>query len=96
MPGARCVNADTFVDDFAIINTGATVDHDCSIGTWSHVGPGVNLAGEVHIGQGAFIGTGASVIPKPGLAIGRWWAPALLSFAICRRKRFLRACPREN
>ena len=60
MPGA-CINADTIISDFAIINTNASVDHDCSIGTAAHIAPGVSLSGSVKIGSFSLIGTGSSV-----------------------------------
>ncbi|CAK0752012.1 PglD_N domain-containing protein [Gammaproteobacteria bacterium] len=45
-----------------IVNTGATVDHDCVLEDGVHVCPGVNLAGEVHVGRKSWIGIGSSVI----------------------------------
>jgi len=51
-----------------IVNTAASVDHDCSLGAFAHVCPGAQLAGEVVVGTRAFIGTGAVVIP--GITIG--------------------------
>lgn len=51
-----------------IINTGARVDHDCSIDAHAHIAPGVTLSGNVHVGNGAHIGTGASVIQ--GVEVG--------------------------
>ncbi len=69
MPGAS-INVDTIVADGAIINTGATVDHDCRIGAYAHLGPGTNLAGTVVVGEGAFLGAGCCVIP--GCAVGAW------------------------
>lgn len=47
-----------------IVNTGATVDHDCRLGDGCHVGPGAHLAGEIVVGASAFIGTGATVLPR--------------------------------
>ena len=52
----------------AIINTGARVDHDCSIQPHAHVAPGVTLSGNVHVGEWAHIGTGASIVQ--GIKIG--------------------------
>ncbi len=51
-----------------ILNTGARVDHDCSIEAHVHIAPGVTLSGNVHIGEGAHIGTGASIIQ--GITVG--------------------------
>lgn len=46
-----------------IINTGATVDHECWLGDGVHIAPGAHLAGCVEIGDMAMIGTGAVVLP---------------------------------
>lgn len=51
-----------------IVNTAATVDHDCQIGDHVHLAPGVTLSGEVKIGNTSHIGTGATVIQ--GIKIG--------------------------
>lgn len=67
MPGA-IVNAGTEVGDGAIINTNASVDHDCLIGAFSHIAPGVTIAGSVRIGKEVLIGVGARIIP--GVTIG--------------------------
>lgn len=45
----------------AIINTGASVDHDCSLGDAVHVSPGAHLAGEVCLGDRSWMGIGSSV-----------------------------------
>lgn len=47
-----------------IVNTKASVDHDCIIGNGAHIAPGATLAGEVSVGEFAFIGTGAVVLPR--------------------------------
>jgi len=51
-----------------IINTRASVDHDCRIGESVHVAPGVTLSGSVIVGDRSHIGTGATVIQ--GIKIG--------------------------
>lgn len=51
-----------------IINTRASVDHDCIIGDHVHISPGVTLSGGVDIGAGSHIGTGATLIQ--GISIG--------------------------
>ncbi len=63
MAGA-VINACAQIGDLVIINTGATVDHDCVIGTGCHVAPGSTLAGNVTVGAGAFLGIGTRVIPQ--------------------------------
>ena len=51
-----------------IINTGAIVEHDCSIGKFSHIAPGAVLAGNVSIGSGCMIG--ANAVIKQGVKVG--------------------------
>ena len=52
----------------SIVNTRASVDHDCKIGETVHIAPGVTLSGNVRVGDRAHIGTGAVVIQ--GISIG--------------------------
>jgi UDP-perosamine 4-acetyltransferase len=58
------VNADTVVEDLVIVNTGATIDHDCRIGEAAHIGPRCALAGNVHVGERSLLGVGCAVIPE--------------------------------
>lgn len=53
-----------------IINTGASIDHECEIGDYVHISPHATLCGNVTIGEGAWIGAGATVIQ--GVKIGCW------------------------
>jgi len=46
----------------AIINTLASVDHDCLIADYAHIAPGATLCGGVTVGQNSIIGAGATVI----------------------------------
>ncbi len=47
-----------------IINTSASVDHECILGNGVHIGPGAKLAGCVEIGDYSFIGTNATILPN--------------------------------
>ena len=58
------------IGELSIINTSASIDHDCFVGRLCHIAPGSHLAGNVRVGEGAFIGIGASVVP--GVQIGEW------------------------
>jgi acetyltransferase-like isoleucine patch superfamily enzyme len=62
------VNSGTRVGRGAILNTGASIDHDCELGDFVHVAPGARLAGGVRIGAHAHIGIGSCVIQN--LVIG--------------------------
>lgn len=52
----------------AIINTGAIIEHDTTIGQHTHIAPGATICGGVTVGNGCHIGAGATIIP--GLTIG--------------------------
>lgn len=56
------VQAGSYIADNTIVNTGATVDHDCQISTHCHIAPGVTLSGGVSLAEGCHVGTGAQVI----------------------------------
>ncbi len=60
-PGVR-------IGENSIINTKASIDHDCSIGADTHIAPGVTMGGDVSVGCGTFIGMGAVILP--GVHIG--------------------------
>ena len=65
-----CINADTRIGFHCIINTNASIDHDCCLEDYVHISPNAVLAGNVLVKEGAHIGIGASVIQ--GVIIGRW------------------------
>jgi sugar O-acyltransferase (sialic acid O-acetyltransferase NeuD family) len=46
-----------------IVNTAASVDHECVVGDGVHVGPGATVCGQVTIGDRTFVGAGAVVLP---------------------------------
>lgn len=56
------------IGENTVINTRASIDHDCHIGAHAFVSPGVILCGEVRVGERAFIGAGAVILP--GIEIG--------------------------
>lgn len=53
-----------------IINTGASVDHECVIEDFVHISPHSTLCGNVSVGEGTWIGAGSVVLP--GVRIGKW------------------------
>jgi sugar O-acyltransferase (sialic acid O-acetyltransferase NeuD family) len=53
-----------------IVNIGCTIGHDCLLEDFSTVAPGVNISGNVRIGQGTDVGTGSKIIQ--GVTIGAW------------------------
>ncbi|OCZ92312.1 hypothetical protein A7P25_22485 [Achromobacter xylosoxidans] len=52
----------------SVINTRASIDHDCQVGPHVFVGPGATLCGNVHLQARCFIGAGATLLP--GVQIG--------------------------
>ena len=62
------VAPDARIGPLTILNGNCNIDHDCVLGEAVQFGPGVMLAGVVRVGDEAFIGVGATVMP--GLSIG--------------------------
>jgi sugar O-acyltransferase (sialic acid O-acetyltransferase NeuD family) len=58
------------VRPFTTLNLACTVGHDSVLGDYVTVSPGVNLSGNVRVGQGTDVGTGSKVIQ--GISIGEW------------------------
>ena len=67
MAGA-IIQADVVIGENSIINTRASVDHDCQLGCDVHVAPGATLCGGVFLADRVFVASGATVIQ--GLSIG--------------------------
>lgn len=58
------VNANASVEDYAIINSGTLVEHDCVVGAFSHVAVRACLCGEVSIGEHTLIGANATILQQ--------------------------------
>ncbi len=73
MAGA-VVNPGTRIGETVIVNTRASVDHDCALCDAVHVAPGAVLGGWVTVGAGAWVGIGAVVRDRvsigPGCLVG--------------------------
>lgn len=69
MQGA-IIQSDTIIGKHCIINTRASVDHECIIEDFVHISPGAVLCGNVSVGEGVWIGAGATI--APGIKIGKW------------------------
>lgn len=66
-PGCT-INYGTAIDDFVVMNMNCAVGHDCKIGAFSSLAPGVNLAGHTNLGIAVDMGIGAAT--KQCVAIG--------------------------
>jgi acetyltransferase EpsM len=64
------INADAVIGNHCIINSGSIVEHDCLLEDFVHLCPNSTLAGTVEIREGAFVGSGATIIPNK--IIGEW------------------------
>lgn len=69
MAGA-ILQPDVYIGEHAIINTSASIDHNCLLQDYVHIAPGSHLAGNVDVCEGAFLGVGTSCIPC--VSIGSW------------------------
>ena len=64
------VNTGTEIGNNVIINTGSIVEHHNRIKNHVHLAPGINLGGDVEIGEGTLVGIGASILPQK--KVGQW------------------------
>lgn len=62
------INVDSQIRRGSIVNTRASVDHDCIVGAYSHICPATALAGGVIVGERSWIGIGSQV--KQSVTIG--------------------------
>lgn len=58
------------VGDHVHLNLDCTVGHDVIMDNFVTLAPGVHISGNVHLQEGAYVGTGANVIEKK--TIGSW------------------------
>lgn len=63
------IQADAFIGKHVIINTAASVDHDCVLEDFVHIAPNAVLCGNVRVGESTLIGAGTVVAPN--LRIGK-------------------------
>jgi sugar O-acyltransferase (sialic acid O-acetyltransferase NeuD family) len=69
MQGA-IIQAGAVIGKHCIINTGATIDHECEIGDYVHISPNSSLCGSVKVGEGTMIGAGTTIIHRDIQLIG--------------------------
>lgn len=58
------IQAATYIGENAIINTSASIDHDCYIEAHVHIAPGVTMCGNVKVKENSFVGAGSVVLPS--------------------------------
>jgi len=64
------LTVDIEVGDFATVNLACTIGHDAVLAAYMTLAPGVNISGNVVVGAGCDVGTGAKVIQ--GRRLGEW------------------------
>jgi sugar O-acyltransferase (sialic acid O-acetyltransferase NeuD family) len=52
------------IGEASIVNTRASVDHECRLGDGVHIAPGATLCGCVEIGSYTMVGAGSVVLPR--------------------------------
>ena len=67
MPHAT-INSHARIGRFAIVNTGAIIEHDCPVADGAHIAPRSVLGGTVSIGREVLFGIGS--VARPGSSVG--------------------------
>jgi sugar O-acyltransferase (sialic acid O-acetyltransferase NeuD family) len=62
-PGA-VIGSGTRIGDNAIVNTLASVDHDCEVGEDTQITPGATLGSHLRIGRRCYFGMRSCVVPR--------------------------------
>jgi len=52
------------IGEACIVNTNASVDHECVLAAGVHIAPGTTLCGCVRVGENTLIGAGSVVLPR--------------------------------
>ena len=58
------INRATTIGHHSIINSNATVEHDCIIRDFVHIAPGATICGGVTVGEQSLVGANATVLPN--------------------------------
>jgi len=64
------LTTDITIDEHVIINLNTTIGHDTSIGAYASLMPGINIAGNVCLKEGVFIGAGTNILG--GITLGEY------------------------
>jgi len=58
------IQAKTRIGKQCIINTKASIDHECCLNDGSEIAPGATICGNVRIGTNVWIGAGTTILPR--------------------------------
>lgn len=64
------LTCDIEIGEFAMINCLSSVGHDAKVGAWATISAHCDLTGFTIVGEGAFLGSGARVIPNKRVGAG--------------------------
>jgi sugar O-acyltransferase (sialic acid O-acetyltransferase NeuD family) len=65
---AGCIlTTDIHIGRHVLINLNSTIGHDCTMADYTSIMCGVNIAGEVKMGQSVFIGSGSNILNQVSL-----------------------------
>ena len=58
------INRATAIGHHCIVNSNATVEHDCTIADFVHIAPGATICGGVNVGEQSLVGANATILPN--------------------------------
>lgn len=64
------IGPSVFLGKGTLVNTGAQIHHDCTIGKFCEICPGVHLSGGCVVEDGVLVGTGAVILPGIHVGVG--------------------------
>jgi sugar O-acyltransferase (sialic acid O-acetyltransferase NeuD family) len=68
--GGSILTVNIKIGDHVHINLGCTIGHDARIGSYCTLNPKVAINGNDHLGEGVYVGTGATFIQQ--VSVGSW------------------------
>ena len=92
MPGVL-INAKAKIGDYCILNTNATIDHECVIEEGVHIMGSAAVSGRVKIGKYATIGTNATILPDLFIGEGAYVGAGAVVTNNVKKNQVVVGCP---
>ena len=64
------ISTNTKIGDCVIVNAGSIIGHDCLLESYCSLMANVDIGGSVSLGEGVFVGTKATILPKKRISSG--------------------------
>ena len=64
------ISVNSTIKNHVIVNLNCTIGHDAVLENFCSIMPSVSISGEDHLGEGVYVGTGATVIQQ--ITVGEW------------------------